>query len=1032
MWFIWVESAQDRFVQMLKTANRVHGSHAAGTMDSVDIAPAFVGSNPCMGGAGSGFDELDLVQLASADRPSPTAGWEPDSFFETYVRDLMDFNFLVDCSLGARFGDGLPLNEATQIIEAKLALEQLLSQRLLDCRIGWEWVAWDAETGHCLAGYSYAFQRVERDTLRQFSSTPPSWHEMKISPCWATSIRGACIAAQGRARTDRPDLSSVLFGPLGTDRKADEWVDQAVMEDDLTIRPTRRAALELFGFLGPAMLARPCNALLRQAEFVGFATWLRSSKGASPRMGERALSAAGDREDYTCTQSWTRSDNFRAACRRWSGQTNGELLAHLGRNVALESSGAEARQVLSEMAAELSDLVGRALAQPRCRGPALSRPLLERCAGNDDARRRRVPRSISSSKQRRPDKVPVLLDFARHLVAEHLARSELAFRGTRDGFDFGPDPLEPLLGAARSSCVPETAELLDVGRIMCRAGRAASSSACRLVLLALADPGIKGILARQEAANALTDTRCFAIMTAGCAFDELPHPGLPDEVAAMLQEAARVAAFAVALDKLAYTCDRMDYRRFAWLVNEYMLRAFRAFWTSGARALQRALGERRIVGSAAAVGAPAAAASGPQAAELAALSELDALCEALLQRLLPALRQVVEAAAEQAAGRALEAFRHAPGGAGAGAPGATALGALQPGQAVTVDWTFTNASADAWAAGAHLRFLGGQLAPPPGYRPAGAQAPTPAGGRLSVQAPMAKKPGPSDGQWQLESAAGAPLSPPLVVAATTLAPAVGSRAVPAAAGHGASVGGAVPAAPSFGGASPRMAARVIDGSAAAGLLAGSAAPSASTRAPPAVDVRLPGLGAVSSGPGLRQPQPQALQPQPQPAALRQPSGPLPGAPLQPGPPLGVSVSLGTAPAAAQPTGAGSWMPSNWIQIFEEFFGRDVAVRLRMLGEKERERMERLVRDHARAQGRCQADGTVLLDEVLSRLYAPVIAPGVRSCSPADLAEGRGGRRREHGISMNCRRSARSSRGACSSRDCGYSGRGDQGRSPPSL
>ncbi|CAE8636506.1 unnamed protein product [Polarella glacialis] len=143
---------------------------------------------------------------------------------------------------------------------------------------------------------------------------------------------------------------------------------------------------------------------------------------------------------------------------------------------------------------------------------------------------------------------------------------------------------------------------------------------------------------------------------------------------------------------------------------------------------------------------------------------LDALCEALLPRLLPALHAMVE----QATARALQSIQSMNSGS---APGATLLGTMPPGRAVTVDWTFTNTGQEVWPAGSRLRHLGGSLAPQPGEPPARSQAGTPSGSRLTLQAAMTSpsEPGPCEAQWQLESADGMPLCPVMLVRGAVVA-----------------------------------------------------------------------------------------------------------------------------------------------------------------------------------------------------------------------------------------------------------------------
>lgn len=80
----------------------------------------------------------------------------------------------------------------------------------------------------------------------------------------------------------------------------------------------------------------------------------------------------------------------------------------------------------------------------------------------------------------------------------------------------------------------------------------------------------------------------------------------------------------------------------------------------------------------------------------------------------------------------------------------------------------------------------------------------------------------------------------------------------------------------------------------------------------------------------------------------------------------------------------------WTQAFEEFFGRDVLLRLRQIGNVEQQRMLTHVWDHLKRRGLCRGgvDGhgadSVMVDEVLMRLYEPVIPPGTTRIRTSDI------------------------------------------------
>lgn len=135
---------------------------------------------------------------------------------------------------------------------------------------------------------------------------------------------------------------------------------------------------------------------------------------------------------------------------------------------------------------------------------------------------------------------------------------------------------------------------------------------------------------------------------------------------------------------------------------------------------------------------------------------LQALSEALLQRLLPELKSIVEDAVIKAT------TVSSPASSAGTNSNTTQLGNMQPGRMVTVDWTLAGGD-EPWPPGTRLRFLGGSMQPPAGYQ--GIVNPTGSSGQLTVQAALVAPtaPGAYEAQWQLEDGDGLPLVPPLRV-----------------------------------------------------------------------------------------------------------------------------------------------------------------------------------------------------------------------------------------------------------------------------
>eukprot|EP00435_Cladocopium_sp_Y103_P060792 s281_g22.t1 len=162
---------------------------------------------------------------------------------------------------------------------------------------------------------------------------------------------------------------------------------------------------------------------------------------------------------------------------------------------------------------------------------------------------------------------------------------------------------------------------------------------------------------------------------------------------------------------------------------------------------------------------------------------IEALCDALLRRLLPVLQPLVEEAAQKAAALAVRGVQGEP------QFGATLLGSLPSEETVTVDWTFTNTSLQPWPPGCRLRFLGGSLRPRSNGQ--GHVEAVPPRGTVTLQCEMVTpaEPGACDAQWQrlgamerLETPDGHALSPPMPVHGYVAAGRdAGAAAVPVAA-----------------------------------------------------------------------------------------------------------------------------------------------------------------------------------------------------------------------------------------------------------
>jgi len=402
---------------------------------------------------------------------------------------------------------------------------------------------------------------------------------------------------------------------------------------------------------------------------------------------------------------------------------------------------------------------------------------------------------------------------------------------------------------------------------------------------------------------------------------------------------------------------------------------------------------------------------------------VEALCEAILHRLLPEMKTAIEEIATNVASRTVQSLWAEQGEAAQ--PGATLLGALQPGRLVTVEWTFTNSGSVPWPAGTRLRFVKGNLCPPLGFTSTETQVSTVVGGRITTQAAAIppNEPGPCEAHWQLEAADGAPLSPPLVLhgvvlAGTPPAPAAaapcqehtvprGASAVDSirakatmarpAAGHrgqallerlrgntantirvnavvsGTRPQGAMPALNAASGATPALRATPVPLAAHAGL-----------RSKISPSHQAQGLGNTFAAATVQAPVLQHSQSQ--------------GIGLGPNVLGGSSAASsigahGVATPGVTPPRIRPRSGDPWLQTFEEFFGndQDFLFRLRQpgAGPEVLQRMLHTVWEYMKIKGLCfensQGQGNeIVLDDQIARLYEPVLTAGTLRVKTADL------------------------------------------------
>lgn len=377
----------------------------------------------------------------------------------------------------------------------------------------------------------------------------------------------------------------------------------------------------------------------------------------------------------------------------------------------------------------------------------------------------------------------------------------------------------------------------------------------------------------------------------------------------------------------------------------------------------------------------------------------DAISEALMARLLPELRKVVEEIATTVAAQTVQAMmqgsRQALATAAAGALlGATSLGGVQAGQSLSVDWTFSNSGTEPWPAGSRLRFLGGRLGPAPQFLPALSESATPVGGKLTVQAGMAapQELGPCEAQWQLEGVDGLPLSPPLAVQAVVISPArapfatspapLGSPVGAPAQATVPGIGGGYPAAAQ----SPMMMTpqqpRLPEGSPVAASGASGRMMSTGQRTGPSLAVAMQvEVQSAAASPMSAAPVPVASRRDGTPGVL--------ASPIVHGTP-GFPAAMPGAPGAAGVPNlpVAHSIDSNWRNCFEMFFGRDAAPRLRRgaaEAKEEQQRMFKQVWDHVLKNNLAGQELQVItFDETMSRLYCIVVPVGTTRCSMNDL------------------------------------------------
>jgi len=206
-------------------------------------------------------------------------------------------------------------------------------------------------------------------------------------------------------------------------------------------------------------------------------------------------------------------------------------------------------------------------------------------------RRREELKSHNCGWQRRKKPLTVRLPHVIEVGAcldNHLRATITQFcevvRAERRVMDFGTDPVTVLLTPVQSSNVPEVQLLSEAGRAIATVRALPASGEFERLLLAATELGGTGVGAAQDTVQWLTTVCAVRLINEGVAFDDLPPPGLPSELLDVAQEAARCAAYELAMERVKLGEARVNWYDLSHWCNLYLAEFFSRFWEVSALA----------------------------------------------------------------------------------------------------------------------------------------------------------------------------------------------------------------------------------------------------------------------------------------------------------------------------------------------------------------------------------------------------------------------------------------------------------------
>jgi len=146
--------------------------------------------------------------------------------------------------------------------------------------------------------------------------------------------------------------------------------------------------------------------------------------------------------------------------------------------------------------------------------------------------------------------------------------------------NFGEDPVEILMKPVMSTPIKDTQTPAAIGTELLAEELVMDRSELACIARAVDHLGGQGLAAFWDVQFALSVACYLSLVREGVQHNDLPLPGLPNEVDAVVQDAARCAAYeeAARRARTLNPADTMSFRQFCIYANEYALRFWARWW----------------------------------------------------------------------------------------------------------------------------------------------------------------------------------------------------------------------------------------------------------------------------------------------------------------------------------------------------------------------------------------------------------------------------------------------------------------------